>query len=153
MTTKAAFNAEEWSTIVEAPVLAGLRVASADRGGTIRESIAVAKVYAAARQQHGESELLDELAASPPSVDTERIKGAGDPASASRERLREALRILEEKGTPDEVEAYKRFVLSVAEAAARAHKEGGFIGIGGKEISPAEQAALDELRTELGVAA
>jgi hypothetical protein len=153
MTTKAAFNAEEWSTIVEAPVLAGLRVASADRGGTIRESIAVAKVYTAARQQHGESELLDELAASPPSVDTERIKGAGDPASASRERLREALRILEEKGTPDEVEAYKRFVLSVAEAAARAHKEGGFIGIGGKEISPAEQAALDELRTELGVAA
>jgi hypothetical protein len=153
MTTKAAFNAEEWSTIVEAPVLAGLRVASADRGGTIRESIAVAKVYTAARQQHGESELLDELAASPPSVDTERIKGAGDPASASRERLREALPILEEKGTPDEVEAYKRFVLSVAEAAARAHKEGGFIGIGGKEISPAEQAALDELRTELGVAA
>jgi hypothetical protein len=35
--------------------------------------------------------------------------------------------------------------MGVAEAAARAHKEGGFIGIGGKEVSEAEQAALDEI--------
>jgi hypothetical protein len=36
--------------------------------------------------------------------------------------------------------------MEVAEAAAKAHKEGGFIGIGGKEISPEEQVALDELQ-------
>jgi hypothetical protein len=28
---------------------------------------------------------------------------------------------------------------------ARAHKEGGFLGIGGKEVSESEQAALDEI--------
>ncbi len=56
------------------------------------------------------------------------------------------LAILEQKATPEEVEAYRRFVVAVAEAAAKAHKEGGFIGIGGKEVSESEQAALDEIR-------
>ncbi len=33
----------------------------------------------------------------------------------------------------------------MAETVARAHKEGGFLGIGGKEVSEAEQAALDRI--------
>ena len=150
MTTKAEFNAEEWSTVVEAPVLAGMSVVTADRGGTIRESLAMGKVYEQAREQHGESELLDELVTSPPAMDKERLQGAGDLSRASAERLREALALVEQKAAPEEVEAYKRFVLDVAEAAARAHKEGGFIGIGGKEVSESEQAALDEIAAALG---
>jgi hypothetical protein len=147
MTSKADFNAEEWTTVVEGPVLSGLRVVAAGRGGTIRESLALAKVYAAARQNQGDSEFLDALVASPPSVDAQQLKaGGGDVQSLSGERLREALRILGEKATPEEVEEYKRFVMEVAEAAAKAHKEGGFIGIGGKEVSAEEQAALDEIQ-------
>jgi hypothetical protein len=147
MTSKADFNAEEWSTVVEAPVLGGMRVVAAGRGGTIRESLAVAKVYAAARQAQGDSELLDAIVSSPPAVDAQQLReGGGDIASVSSQRLRDALRILREKATPEEVEAYKRFVVEVADAAARAHKEGGFIGIGGKEISADEQAALDEIQ-------
>ena len=61
MTTKADFNAEEWSTVVEAPVYAAMRVITADRGGTLRESLAMGHVYQEARGHHGESELLDEL--------------------------------------------------------------------------------------------
>jgi hypothetical protein len=60
-------------------------------------------------------------------------------------QLRRALRVLERVATDDEVVAYKRFVYGLAEAVARAHKEGGFLGIGGKEISPLEQAALDQI--------
>jgi hypothetical protein len=33
---------------------------------------------------------------------------------------------------------------------AGAHKEGGFLGIGGKQISDAENQALDELSIALG---
>ncbi len=66
MTKKADFNAEEWSKVVEGPLLAGIRVITADRGGTIRESLAMGQVYAHARQQQGASELLDELVATPP---------------------------------------------------------------------------------------
>jgi hypothetical protein len=153
MTKKADFNAEEWSTVLEGPLLAGLRVITADRGGTIRETLAMGQVYAQARQKQGESELLDELASSPPALDQERLRATGDVAKASSERLREALEILEQKASPEEVEAYKRFVLNVAEAAAKAHKEGGFIGIGGKQVSEKEQAALDEIAATLGTSA
>jgi hypothetical protein len=153
VTKKADFNAEEWSTVVEGPLLAGLRVVTADRGGTIRESLAMGQVYGQARQRHGDSELLDELASSPPALDQERLRAVGDVSAASIERLREALAILEQKASPEEVEAYKRFVVNVAEAAAKAHKEGGFIGIGGKQVSEAEQAALDEIAATLGTSA
>ena len=145
MATKADFNADEWATIVEGPLLAGMRVVSAGRGGTIRESLAIGRVYAEARQAQGQSELLDQLVSSPPGVDPQAIQGAGDLASASSGRLREALRLLGEKGSVADVEAYKRFVVDVARAAAEAHKEGGFIGIGGKQISDEEQAALAEI--------
>ena len=151
MTSKADFNAEEWATIAEAPLLAGVRVVAAERGGAIRESIAMSKVYAAARQSHGDSTLLDELVASPPAIDPQRLQagGSSDPAAVSSERLRTAVGLLSSKATPEDVSAYKEFVLALAQAAAEAHKEGGFIGIGGKPISPKEQAALDELRAVL----
>jgi hypothetical protein len=145
MTNKADFNAEEWDKVVEGPLLAGLRVVTADKGGRIRESLAMGKVYAEARRQEGENELLEALVTSQPALDQERARAAGDVGTAMRQGLGEALRILAQKATPEEGDAYRRFVMGVAEAAARAHKEGGFIGIGGKEVSEAEQAALDEI--------
>src|SRR5687767_12975302 len=146
MATKADFNAQEWSTVVEAPLLAGMRVIKAGRGGTIRESMAVGKVYAAARQAQGESGLLDEIAASPPALDPQSVQAGGD---VGVERLREAVRLLREKGAAEDADAYGRFVLAVAQAAAEAHKEGGFAGIGGQKVSPEEQAALDEIKSVL----
>ena len=151
MTRKADFNAEEWSTVVEGPLYAGMRVISADRGGTLRESLALGRAYQEAREDHGESELLDELVKSPPSIDPDRVREAGgNIAAVASERLREAIAILEAKATPEEVDAYKRFVMTVAQAVASAHKEGGFLGIGGKQISDAENQALDEISTALG---
>lgn len=149
MTSKAAFNAEEWSAVVEGPVLAGLRVVAARRGGTIRESLAIGQVYAEARRAHAESEFLDALVSSAPTVDQQQLTAGADLVAVGEERLREALRVIGEKGSAADLEAYKRFVLAVAEAAAEAHKEGGFIGIGGKRISAEEQAALDEIRAIL----
>ena len=149
MTKKADFNAEEWSTVVEGPLLAAMRVVAASRGGTIRESLAVGQTYAEARKQHGDSELLDDLVASPPAMDQERVRSAGNIDAASTGRLREAVQLLEQKALPEEVDAYKRFAVKVAEAAAKAHKEGGFIGIGGKQVSDTEQAALDDIAKTL----
>ena len=151
MTKKADYNAEEWETVVEAPVFAGLRVIAADRGGTIRESLAMGRVYQEARQQQGQSELLDDLVGSQPSIDRARAQQeGGDVAALATERLTEAMRLLDEKATPEEVDAYKRFVMTVAQAAAAAHKEGGFLGIGGQKVSEAEEKALDEISITLG---
>jgi hypothetical protein len=151
MTTKADFNAEEWSTVVNGPAYAGMRVIGAERGGTVRESLAMGRVYQAAREQHAESALLDELVKSPPSIDPDQFREAGgDIASLTSEQLRQAIGILEAKATPAETDAYKRFVMTVAQAAASAHKEGGFLGLGGQQISDAENQALDEISGALG---
>ena len=146
MTKKADFNAEEWSRVVEGPLFAGMQVIRSDRGGTMRETLAMSKVYTHARQQQGGSELLDELVATPPAMDPARAQAVRDDLTGG---LREALSVLDEKAAPEEVEAYKGFVRDVAQATARAHKEGGVLGIGGKEISPDEQTALDEIETVL----
>lgn len=151
MTKKADFNAEEWSTVVEGPVYAGMRVVTADRGGTIRESLAMGRAYRDARGQQGESELLDDLAASPPSIDPARVHEAGgDVAAVARQRVSAAMELVQSKATPEEADAHKRFVMTVAQAAAGAHKEGGFLGIGGKQVSPAEEQALDDISVTLG---
>jgi hypothetical protein len=152
MTRKADFNAEEWQRVVEGPLSAGLLVAAADRGGTFRESVSLARVYTHARQQTGDHELLDELVASPPQLDA-RGFGSGDQLrEAAKERLRAAVELVEQKADPEEAAEYKRFVITLAETVARAHKEGGFLGIGGKEVSEREQAALDEIEAIVGAA-
>lgn len=150
MTAKADFNAEDWSTLVEAPLLAAMHVAAAERGGTIRESLAAARVYTDARQHQGTSPLLDAIVASPPALDPSQLQQAGGGvADLARRRLEAAATLVDGQATPDEASAYKQFVLSVAEAAANANREGGFIGIGGKPVSSNEQAALDEIRALL----
>jgi hypothetical protein len=151
MTQKADFNAEEWSLVLEGPPTAGMMVVTAHKGGTLRESISLGKVYAEARRREGEDELLDEIVRDQPEFDQERFHSVEELRSRGLERLREAVSLLEQKATPEEVEDYKRFTLSLAETAARSHKEGGFLGIGGTEISDSENAVLDEIAQTLGI--
>jgi hypothetical protein len=144
MTKKSEFNAEEWAHIVSVPALAALRVVAADRGGTLRETLSLARAYQEARKSGG-SELLDELVASAPALDRQELRSPEALREQADQRLREARELLSQRATPEEVEDYKRFVLGVAETVAHAHREGGFLGIGGKEVSDHEQAVLDEL--------
>src|SRR3954469_11828750 len=125
MTGKADFTDQEWEVILGAPPLAGLMVVTAARGGTFRESLAVGKAYGEARQQHGASQLLDEIVTAKPKVDHTRIRSPDDLQHHGRERLREAVALLEAKATPDEVDDYRRFVLTVAQRVAEAHREEG----------------------------
>jgi hypothetical protein len=151
VTTKADFNAEDWSTVVDGPLYAGLRVIAADRGGTLRESMAMGRVYQEARARQGASPLLDELIKSPPAIDPAQLQAAGgDISTVTSDHLRKAMSILESKATPEEADAYKTFVMTVAQAVAEAHKEGGFLGVGGKRVSEAEDRALDEISLALG---
>jgi hypothetical protein len=151
MTTKADFNAEEWSLVLEGPPTAGMMVITAHKGGTLRESISLGRVYAEARRTEGEDELLDEIVRDQPEFDQQRFHSVEELRSRGLERLRAAVSLLEQKATPEEVEDYKRFTLSLAETAARSHKEGGFLGIGGTEISENENAVLDEIAQTLAI--
>jgi hypothetical protein len=148
MTTKSDFNAEEWERVARAPVLAAFAVVLADRGGTIRESLALGKAYTAARRDGG-SELIQQLLSSPPQLDPASMGPADQVREQLSDRVREAVRLVEEKATADETQEYREFILRVADVVAHAHKEGGVLGIGGKEVSEQEQAVLDQLGSDL----
>jgi hypothetical protein len=144
MTGKTDFTQEEWQLVLEGPPSAGLIVVTAQRGGSFRETIAIAKSYAEARRQHGESELLDEIVSAKPEADHSRYHSAEELKERGLQHLRDAIAVLERKATPEELEDYKRFVLNLAERVANAHREDG------QKVSPAEQAAIDEIAAGLG---
>jgi hypothetical protein len=145
MTTKASFNAEDWALITTAPALAGLLVASSEPGGNLRESVALSRAYAEARgRQPGE--LLEAILTTAPTLDAAtRPKTPEDIRSVALDQLRHAVRTLDRVAEDDELVEYKRFVYTLAEEVAQAHKEGGFLGIGGKPVSEGEQKALDAI--------
>ncbi len=151
MTSKAEFSAEEWDLVSDAPMLAGFILATAQRGGSISESFSMAKSWVEARQTHGDSELLDAIVAEKPEVDRKRFGSREELHTKGLEQLGQAVALLEEKATPEEVETYKQFVITLAQRVAEANKEGGFLGIGGEKVSDAEQARLAEIAATLGV--
>jgi hypothetical protein len=145
MTTRTAFNAEDWSVVANAPYLAALLMIAASRGGTIRETMAISAAYASARE-HYQDELLVQILSTPPAFDpTSAPRSPDELRQRTADTLRRAISILGRTATEIETNDYKRFVYFVAESVARAHREGGFLGIGGKVISDPEQAVLDEI--------
>lgn len=151
MTKKADFNAEEWSQVLEGPPLAAIAVITAQRGGTIRESLSMAKGYAEAREEHSGTELLDEILAAKPEVEPPKAGSPEDLRTHVDEHLRGAVAVLEEKASAEEVAAYKAFALSLAVRVAEAHKSGGVLGVGGKQVSDSEREAIDHIAATLGV--
>jgi hypothetical protein len=149
MTGQSDFADEEWKKILQAPPTAGMIVITAQRGGSIRESFSIAKAYTEARREHGESELLDEIAAAKPEVDRTRYHSAEELREHGLQHLRDAVALLEQKATPEEVDQYRKFVVDLAKRVAEAHKE-GFLGLSGEPVSEAEQAAVDEIAAALG---
>src|SRR5215467_5978433 len=130
MTTKAAFTPEEWTVVLEGPPTAGMIVITAAHGGMIRETVAMSKAYTQARAQHGESELLDEIVAAKPQLDHTRYHSPEELKEHGLEHLREAVRLVESKAAPAELDDYRRFVLNLANKVAAAHREGE------QEVSP-----------------
>jgi hypothetical protein len=147
MTTKTDFTTDEWEVVREGPPTAGMIIVTAQRGGMIRETYAIAKAYVEAREQHGASELLDEIVAAKPHMDHTRYHSAEELKQNGLQHLRDAVALLERKATPDEVESYRRFVVTLAEKVANAHREGA------TGVSEAEREAIGEITASLGSAA
>ena len=88
--------------------------------------------------------ILDEIVAAKPEIDHTRYHSAQELKEHGLQHLRDAVELLEAKAAPDEVDEYKRFVLTLVDKVASAHREGG------AAISPAEQAAVNQIATTLG---
>ena len=143
MTGKSEFSPEEWDQILEAPMTAGMIVITASGGGTFRETFALARAFTDARKEHGASELLDEVVSTKPDFDRHKFGSSEELRDKGLQQIGDAAALLREKAAPEELDAYRGFVLTAASKVAAAHKEAG------AEVSPGEQAALDEIRGRL----
>lgn len=155
MTTKSDFTEDEWARIVRAPFVAGMAVSLADPGGageTAKETMATLE---SATNPPSREQLLAEV-----SRDIEAMRenkqsplGGYRPTAESGsaidqvlEELRAVRAMVSAKAEADEAAAFGRWLLSAAQAAAGAVKEGGFMGFGAQQVSEREQAMLDRVR-------
>jgi hypothetical protein len=146
MTSQAAFTEDEWTLVREAPTSAGLIVVTASRGGSFRETFAMSKAYAEAHAEHGSSELLDAVVGSKPKVDRTHPHSPEELNATALQHVRDAIALLQAKATPQEVEDYRKFVLTLADKVAKAHREHD------QDVSPEEAAAIEQIRAALGAA-
>lgn len=149
MTGKADYTEEEWKLLREAPTSAGMLVIQADRGGVIRETFSMAKAYTDAAGEHGASQLLDDIASEKPEVDRTRFQSAEELRSSLLQHIRDAVSLLQEKATPEELDEYRGFLANVAGPGSPAHRE-GFMGMSGERVSEAEQRALADIADAAG---
>jgi hypothetical protein len=159
MTTKADYTAEEWGLLARGPFMAAMAVVVASPSGpigVIKELSAIGRVLQEA-DQAGETNALvkalvsDVKAGYRPSSPMEQGQRPEEIKDLALQTCQEVAALLARKAPAPEAEGFKRWLLTAAQQAAEASKEGGFLGIGGVRVSAAEQAVLGELAGRLGV--
>ncbi len=155
MTSKADFGEEEWTRLKRAPLVAGMAISLADPGGPIelvKETAATLKSGRSAADASGRGELVDAIAQEVVADTGQRKNPLHDfkpkGALAGQEildELAEVNRIVSATATPEEAQAYRDWLLSAAQEAANAAKEGGFMGFHATRVSEGEQRMLDKL--------
>jgi hypothetical protein len=139
MAKKDDFTQDEWTRLEQGVMGATMLVATADPGffDTFKETKAMAKHVASARTT-ASSELIKELAhesrlsgfglvKSPHELEQETVGALGSAVSALRAKA------------PDEVDAYRQFVLGIAQSVAEA--AGG--------VAATESGAIEKIETAL----
>ena len=150
------FGAEEWQIVVRAPFQAALAIVAADPGGLVAAAKEGGALAGVMRSGDGAAGLVDELVADIQS-DRPSMKEVGlarqpkDQALASAiSAMTQAVSVVEAKA-PAEAAGFRQWLYGISERVANAAKEGGLLGIGGERVSDDEQAALNRIRSALGV--
>lgn len=165
MADKASFTHEEWTLLLESPMIAGMAVTAADPSGLwglLKESFAgggalttavtsadtnalVKAVVTDFSSSEGRSAARDGLKAKFASSQPTDLK------KKSIDSLRQVGALLDNKAPADAV-AFKSWLRQISQSTAEAATEGGgLFGIGGVQISDAEKATLAEISSALGV--
>lgn len=146
-TVKARFDAKELAAIAAAPMAAAGLVISSDRswaGGISQELMAALETIDAAETKAGDIALFDLLPEmSQEQVETYLNNNSGDVMLGT---IRSAVTAVNAKAAPEQAASYRSFLVTVADNVARAAKEGGFLGIGAKEVTDAEAAAVAQIK-------
>ena len=159
MTAKADYTEEEWTQLRRAPFVAGLAISMADPGGPIEMAKETMATLRATTTPPSQEDLLVAVAQDITSMMNRKqnpLKGFKPESAALAgkmvlDELKAVNDIATAKATAEEADAFRRWLLTVAQAAADAAKEGGFMGFGAELVSQGEQRMLGELRVTLGV--
>jgi hypothetical protein len=160
--TEPKYTDEEWGLLVGLPQSVLIAASQAEADGTRRTreewtagmttiadgrgsaSKLVAQVAGEVVARQGDVTDGDE----PPVIAfPDRDAGLADVIS----RARTAHELLAAKAEPADAEAYRYWVVTIAEQVVGAASTGGVLGIGGEQVTPAERTFRDELATALEV--
>lgn len=147
-----AYTDADWTKVKMAPLAATYLIvtASSSKGagavqelgaaaGALMESIKAAAPTSLMGTAFGCGMTMGEL---------ERYKRAAPPREQVLAMLKETLAVVK-ANSPADAQAYCDMLMNVARKAAEAAKEGGFLGIGGKWVSKAEEETLAEIEAAL----
>ena len=155
MTSKQDFSDEEWTRIRRAPLVAGVAISLADPGGPIEMAKETMATVRAATLPPSQEELLAAVALDIQAMTQHKQNPLGDFKPRGGQQVLEELKgvnqLVTAKATSEEAEAFRRWLLAAAQAAADAGKEGGFMGFGAERVSAGEQQMLDQVRAALGM--
>lgn len=162
------FTEDQWFVISSAPSLVGSAMAVAGRSGvmgTMREIMTSGQTLAAGGEKYPNNPLIQAIV---PDRNTDRdqakaqlmasrdklmeqlkeqgIQSPEDMADFAIQSLENALSMIGDVASYQDVAEYKEWVMETGQAVAEAAKEGGFFGMGGQQVSDAESAFLSRVR-------
>lgn len=147
-----AFTDVDWAKIRAAPIAVSyLIITAADTkgAGAVQELGAAAGALVESIKAAAPASLMGTAFGCGMSMhELERFKKTGPTREGVLAMIRETALAVKENSPPD-AQAYCAMLMNVAQKAAEAAKEGGFLGIGGKWVSEAEEQMLDDIKKAL----
>jgi hypothetical protein len=161
MTSKSDFSEDEWARIIRAPFVAGMAITLADPGGPIEAAKESMASMRSATKPPSREQLLTDIALDIQAELQQRHNPAKGyrptaPGSPPGEQILEELRtvhaLVATKATPEETAAFGAWLVSTAQDAANAAKEGGFMGFHAERVSQRETDMIEKVREAVGAA-
>jgi hypothetical protein len=163
MADKANFTKEEWTLLLESPMIAGMAVTAADPSGLwalLKESFAggtaLTKAMAGADTNAVKAVVTDFSSSEGQTAARDGLKAKFADSQPTElkvkaiDSLRQISALLDAKA-PGDAAAFKAWLRQISQSTAEAANEGGgLFGIGGVQVSDAEKATLSEISIALG---
>lgn len=157
MATRDSFTSKEWDVLAKTPDAVCLAMIAAQEGGAVEERNAFFEAWKASSEQpFSDNQLVLTLirgrdaAGEDIAFEAQYEEAFSDmEASPTREAAlaycRSAGQLLRGKGDTDDFDAYRQWLLFIAEHIAQSSKTGGFLGIGGKAVTDSEQDLMNDI--------
>lgn len=174
MSIKDNFSEDEWFLLSATPAMIGAAMSNAAPSGvigTVKEMTANMRATVQGLTDYPDSELINALLEKSANWDEVKDKAKdyrekakarlGSAQIKSREDLQShvladcvaAAKLVDEKCTATDANAYKEWSVKIASTVANAAKEGGILGFGGERVSAEESALIARIESALGAPA